>query len=425
MYTSKNTGKFAFRHFSLLLSAAILLQLLFAGPCARCGSLFPSGATLALLPAKHVDRVFLLITQIPGAPGAPIKAVPKASPKSEPDTSEADKKPKAKRRTTSFLDRIDWVSWGIYGGIGAVVVVVIVVAYKQNKGQTAPPHVSSDVIGGYRLQNLMMTGQTSQVWEVVEQASHRHFAMKFLLPEKVVDEEHRKMLYHEATVGIELAHPNIIKIVKMVKDQHNPYFVMEFFPAGNLKLRVMHKKWDFIHEKAHDIFRQAATALAYMNASGWVHRDVKPDNIMVNSAGEVRLIDFALAIKVSKRGLFGRRRGPSAGTRSYMSPEQIRGEHLDGRADIYSFGISLYEVVTGRPPFRAASPEDLLRKHITEKPASPKMYSKDVTDGCADLIMRCISKKREDRPKDFHEVLMALRTIQIFKVEKPQAGQKV
>jgi serine/threonine protein kinase len=198
-----------------------------------------------------------------------------------------------------------------------------------------------------------------------------------------------------------------------------PYFVMEFFPAGNLKLRIMHKKWDFIKEKAHEIFKQAATALAYMNASGWVHRDVKPDNLIVNSAGEVRLIDFALAERVSKHGFFRRRKGRTAGTRSYMSPEQVRGESLDGRADVYSFGATMYEVITGRPPFRASSPVELLNKQITEKPLSPRSINKDVTEECAALILRMLAKKKEDRPRDFHEVLMALRGMKIFAGEPP------
>src|SRR5437762_791319 len=123
----------------------------------------------------------------------------------------------------------------------------------------------------------MMTGQTSQVWEVVEVSSHRHFAMKLLLPEKAREAEFRHLLIHEASVGIALRHPNVIKIVKLEKHPENPYFVMEFFPAGSLKLRLMRKQLDFIKEKAQDIFKQTATALAYMNASGWVHRDVKPD----------------------------------------------------------------------------------------------------------------------------------------------------
>src|SRR5207244_1443639 len=174
---------------------------------------------------------------------------------------------------------------------------------------------------------------------------------------------------------------NVVRIMKLDKDKNIPYFLMEFFPAGNLKLRIMHKKWDFIKEHAHSIFKQTATGLAYMNASGWVHRDVKPDNILVNSASEVRLIDFALAQRVQKETFFGRMfrgRRQSQGTRSYMSPEQIRGLPLDGRADVYSFGVSSYELVTGRPPFRAASNDELLKKHLIEKPSSPQMYNKDL-----------------------------------------------
>src|SRR5207245_5304912 len=136
--------------------------------------------------------------------------------------------------------------------------------------------------------------------------------------------------------GLKLAHPYVIKIIKVDKYPKNPYFVMEFFPAGNLEFRIQNKKRDFIKEKAQGILKQTATGLAYMNASGWVHRDVKPANIMVNSAGEVRIIDLALAQRTSKGGLF-KRRAQAAGTRSYMSPEQIRGKPLDGRADVYSF----------------------------------------------------------------------------------------
>src|SRR5262249_38102744 len=121
----------------------------------------------------------------------------------------------------------------------------------------------SEVIDGYRLANLMMTGQTSQVWEVVEVSSHRHFAMKLLRAENVEKYEHRSFLFHEADVGQKLAHPNIIRIVTVNKSQKNPYFVMEFFPGGSLKARLMRKQNDFIKEYAHPIFRQAATALAF------------------------------------------------------------------------------------------------------------------------------------------------------------------
>jgi serine/threonine-protein kinase len=255
---------------------------------------------------------------------------------------------------------------------------------------------------------------------VVELTSHRHFAMKLLLPEKVTSGEHRRFLMHEASVGVKLAHPNIIRIVAVSKDPKNPYYVMEFFPAGSLKLRILRKQFDFIYERAHSILKQAATALAYMNASGWVHRDVKPDNFLVSAAGDLRLIDFALAVRIQKASFFGRlfrKKGRTMGTRSYMSPEQIRGQSLDGRADIYSFGASAYEITTGRPPFRAADSQTLLTKHLVEAPVSPQAFNPELTDEFSKLVLRMLAKKREQRPRDFHEVLMAMRNLRVFKTD--------
>src|SRR5262249_55419714 len=151
---------------------------------------------------------------------------------------------------------------------------------------------------------------------------------------------------------------------------------------------------------------------------GWVHRDVKPDNVLVNSAGELRIIDFALAYRIPTglSKIFARK-GKAQGTRSYMSPEQIRGQVLDGRADIYSFGASMYEVLTGRPPFRANTPTDLLQKQIIEKPENPCSFNPEITEDFAGIVLRCLAKKREDRFKDCHELLMAMRGLKVFKAE--------
>jgi serine/threonine protein kinase len=282
--------------------------------------------------------------------------------------------------------------------------------------------VPEEVIEGYRLAKHMATGQSSQVWEVVELSSHRHFAMKLLLPEKVQSAEHRHVLFHEAEVAQKLTHTNIIRIVKVIRDLHNPCFVMEFFPAGSLKARLLAKQRDFLRERMLDLLKQAATALAFTNAKGWVHRDVKPDNFLANSAGELRLIDFALATRIQKPSLFSKlfgRKQRTMGTRSYMSPEQILSQPLDGRADVYSFGATCYELVTGRPPFRGASSDDLLNKHLREKPVSPINHNPDLTDEFSNLVLRMIAKKREDRPKDFHEILMALRGLKVFKPVAP------
>jgi serine/threonine protein kinase len=105
-----------------------------------------------------------------------------------------------------------------------------------------------------------------------------------------------------------------------------------------------------------------------------------------------------------------------------MSPEQIRGDFLDARSDIYSLGASAYELVTARPPFRAASNQELLSKHIAEKPVSPQMHNPDVTDEFAALVLRMLGKKREDRPRDCQEIQMALRSIRVFKSDPPPKG---
>jgi len=312
---------------------------------------------------------------------------------------------------------------------GFIVLSVVVGGWylvEANKKKRPKLQVTENQIGPYRLQNLLATGHTSQVWEVVELSSHLHYAMKLLLPENVHNPVHRHLLFHEAEVGRILAHPNIIKIRTVMKDPEHPFFIMEFFPSGSLKLRIMRKEKAFIQEKVHDIFKQTMTGLAYMHASGWVHRDVKPENILVNSAGEVRIIDFAISQRIPK-GLsktFHRKAKSAQGTRSYMPPEQIRGLALDGRADIYSFGAAAYEVVTGRPPFRGGTPEALLNKHLFEKPVSPEVYNPEVTKEFGDFILRMLAKRREDRHNNFHEALMQFRNIKVFKtpaVKKEEA----
>jgi serine/threonine protein kinase len=272
-------------------------------------------------------------------------------------------------------------------------------------------------VGNYRLIKHLATGQTSQVYEVVESGSSRHLAMKLLLPEKIEDTQARALLLHEAEVGLKLAHPNIIRIFHVNKSKENPFFVMEYFQAGSVRLRMQRKEKNYFAEKGQELLRQAATGLAFMNSEGWVHRDVKPDNILVNNAGEVKLIDFAIACKVPTglAKMLGRY-PKAAGTRSYMAPEQIRGQFIDGRADIYSFGCMCYEIGTqGKMPFTGVSNQDLLTRHLRDKPSSPDIHNPEITKEFTSLVMRMLEKKPENRPKDFHEVLIALRSLQIWK----------
>ncbi len=278
----------------------------------------------------------------------------------------------------------------------------------------------NELIGGYKLRSLLQTGAASQVFEVVEPKSGMHYAMKILLPEHADNREHRAMLFHEFEVGQKMRHVNVVNIQKLSRDSKNPHFIMEYFPSGSLRKKLQgntEEGREFIKKWAKKIFKEMATGLAYMNSSGYVHRDVKPDNILVNALGQTKIIDFAISKKIEKSFLqkLLRKRGSTQGTHSFMSPEQIRNEIIDGRADIYSYGVTLYELCCGRTPFRGSTRDDLLRKHLMEKPAAVTSFNDDVTDEFSNFLLKLLAKKREDRPPNFHEVMMMMKKLRVFK----------
>lgn len=278
-------------------------------------------------------------------------------------------------------------------------------------------------IGGYHVARHLQSGQNSQVFEVIEPRSFRHFAMKVLHQEQASKPEIRSELFHEAEVGIALRHENVIQILKIDRSPQTPHFIMEFFPSGSLRTRMMagkdeeekKKQKEFLRDNMCRIMKQAATGLAYMHGSGWVHCDVKVDNLLVNESGQLKIIDFAISKKIPKGIARWFHKKKVQGTRSYMSPEQIRGEILDGRADIYSLGATFYELLAGRPPFIGATQGDLLQKHLLQKPDHPRIYNKDIGDEMGDLIIKMLSKKKEDRPQSCHDILIKLRKIRIYK----------
>ncbi|MEZ6142429.1 MAG: serine/threonine-protein kinase [Zavarzinella sp.] len=284
----------------------------------------------------------------------------------------------------------------------------------------------NETIGGYRLRTLMQTGQVSQVFEVVEPHSNRHFAMKILLPEAASKPEVRQTLFSEAAIGQKLRHENVIHILKVSQSKESPHFIMEYFPSGSLRNRMLNKDFDFLRQHAPKMFRQMATALAYMHGNGYVHCDVKPDNMLVDASGKLKLIDFAISRKIPTGFAKWFYKQPKAqGTPSYMSPEQILRKPLDGRADIYSLAATMYELTTGRPPFRGNTMNDLLSKHFGEKPITPQSHNKDLTDEFSALVLKMLAKKKEDRPPNCHEVLMTLRKIKIHKDDPDDIEQQM
>jgi serine/threonine protein kinase len=276
--------------------------------------------------------------------------------------------------------------------------------------------ISDDKIGDYRVVRVIHPGATSMVMEVVQDSTQKRFALKQLLASRAEDRDERKAFENEAKIGMEMRHPSLIRVFEYVKDPVQPYFVMEHFPSYHLKLPIARPSvYPLPKVQLHRIIEQAATALAYVHDKGWTHRDVKPENILANRSGEARVIDYALAMRPLSglRKLFGGKI-PRQGTPTYISPEQIRCEQPTPLADIYSLGITCYELACGRPPFRANSLQELLNKHLQERPVAITMHNKLVTQEYSDLILKMIMKRPADRLASLHEFLTRFRSVRIF-----------
>ncbi|MDX2037409.1 MAG: serine/threonine-protein kinase [Isosphaeraceae bacterium] len=276
--------------------------------------------------------------------------------------------------------------------------------------------MNQDRIGAYRIVRGIYMGATSVVMEVIDE-SGRRFALKELLESRASDPEERREFEREAKLGLALRHPNLIRYHEYVRDKSQPYFVMDYFKGHHLRLTIAKpKEYPIAPGGLHTVIGRAASALAYMHGQGWVHRDVKPENIMINRSLETRVIDYTLTLRIpSGLGKLISGRPKCQGTPTYMSPEQILREPPAISADVYSLGITCYELACGRPPFRANSQSELLRKQREEAPLPPTTHNPAVTSEFSDLVLRMIRKKPADRIPDLNDFLARWRRIRIFR----------
>jgi serine/threonine protein kinase len=275
-------------------------------------------------------------------------------------------------------------------------------------------------IGPYRLLKLVRAGASCQIWEAISELDHRRCALKTLQEEHRSNKDEVALLRHEYTVGRDLRHPCVIEIYDFDIAKGIPYLALEYFESNNLKqwLRLVTDTKQ-LRDELPGIIQRAAEGLEYLHQQGWIHRDVKPDNFLVNDACQVKLIDFAIAERIKKGfGRFLSGRSKIQGTRSYMSPEQIRGENLDSRSDVYSFGCMLFETLCGRPPFTGGSPDELLQKHLKAAPPPVLASNNEVSPDFANLITRMMSKNRDERPASIQAFLDAMSSTRIFRVQR-------
>jgi serine/threonine protein kinase len=271
-----------------------------------------------------------------------------------------------------------------------------------------------DFLGPYRLTRLIRLGSTCQVWEALDEGSNKRYAIKVLRPEQRGNKTELGFLKHEYEVGSSLHHKNIIQAIDFFKDADTPFIVLELFSELNLK-QAIRRGPEMIAHILDKILLQTVESLYYLHSKGYVHCDVKPDNLLISREGEIKLIDFTISTKV-KTGwsrLFAKA-AQVQGTRSYMSPEQIRNQALDPRADVYSLGCVFFELVTGKLPFTASSPNELLSKHLSAPIPSALVTNDNVSPEFNNLIKAMMAKDVKDRLQMW-DVLKQVRAIKIFK----------
>ena len=276
---------------------------------------------------------------------------------------------------------------------------------------------SRNFLGPFRLVRLIRAGQTCQVWEAVDERTEERVALKALQPEQRSNKTEIAYLKHEHTVAKAFDHENIIRIDGFYTDRSVPFLAMEFSSGKNAKIQIRQNFEEIIYW-SKNIIETSAKGLLYLNQCGWLHCDIKPDNLLVGEEGSTKIIDFAISQRIPKGlgKLLGRRTKQTQGTRSYMSPEQIRGQKLDEQSDVYSFGCTVFEILTKKPPFTAPTPDELLMKHLRSAPPLAYTVNSNVTEDLSQLIRNMMSKKKENRPASFEEFLNLFRAVRPFKI---------
>ena len=266
-------------------------------------------------------------------------------------------------------------------------------------------------ITGYKIKKELGAGGMSRVYLAIDNKLKRPVALKVLLPHLAGNSRITRRFIKEARTAAQLRHSNIVSIYNVGKEKDNLYYISMEYLKESLKDRLR-KSSPLKPEEALCIVKDTAKALSYAHEKGFIHRDIKPDNIMFRSDGAVVLVDFGI-VKVLKSATKLTKTGVSVGTPKYMSPEQVRASRIDGRADIYSLGIVLYEVLVGRAPYKAEDVIALAIKHaedpVPQLPSRLKSYQP--------LIDKMLAKSPKDRVKNA-EGLIRLIDATLFKVKQ-------
>ena len=263
--------------------------------------------------------------------------------------------------------------------------------------------LTGQTIGQYRLVQKLGEGGMAQVYKAYQPRLDRYVALKFIRPELAVDAHFRARFEQEARAIARLSHGHIVHIYDFGEEEKRYFLVMEFVEGQTLKehLQALHKtdQWLTIG-RAVELVLQIASALGYAHQQGIIHRDVKPDNVLLGKNGRPVLNDFGIARMIEDGGGQGlTQTGAAIGTPAYMAPEQIQGqkEKISAATDLYSLAIILYELLTGRTPFTADTAFAVMLKHLNDPIPLPRQLAPGLSEELERFLLKALAKEPEDR----------------------------
>ncbi len=272
--------------------------------------------------------------------------------------------------------------------------------------------------GRYELLEKIGEGGMAVVFKARDRLLNRHVAIKILKPEFTKDMVFIESFRRESQTAAGLVHPNIVNVYDVGKEGNIYYIVMELIDGKPLS-EVIKEEGALDPKRATTITRQIASALAAAHKHQLIHRDVKPHNIMLTAEGVAKITDFGIAKAISTGTLVGSKQEAVMGSVHYFSPEQARGGYVDEKSDLYSLGIVLYEMLTGKVPFDGDTAVAVAVKHMNETMVPPSKINADIPADLEEIVMKATSKLQINRYKNADEMITALSFV---KYSKPVAG---
>jgi serine/threonine-protein kinase len=275
---------------------------------------------------------------------------------------------------------------------------------------------------GYQILNKCGAGAMAVVYRAKQLSLNRTVAIKVLPKRLSRNAEFVERFYREGRAAAQLNHPNIVQAIDVAEANGYHYFVMEFVEGCTVYDELAQAKV-YTEDEAVDIITQIARALLHAHERGFIHRDVKPKNIMLTLERVAKLADMGLAREATDVQAAMAEAGRAYGTPYYIAPEQIRGEvDIDQRADLYSLGATFYHMVTGRVPFEGPTPSAVMHKHLKEPLTPPDHLNTNLTSGCGSMIEMLMSKNRDDRYPSARELLADLE--RLARKQPPEYAQR-